>query len=62
MDQPESNLDSIRLLPMSVFPNMSDMEYFGLVDVHLIRKIYLHECDYQNAFDIDDHCNGAGEI
>lgn len=47
---------------MTVFPNMSTMEYFGLVDVHLIRKIYLHECDYQNAFDLNEVCNGAGEI
>ena len=28
---------------MSVFPNMTIIEYYGLVDVHLIRRIYLHD-------------------
>ena len=57
-----SNLDDIRLLPMSIFPNMTTLHHYGLVDVNLIRHIYLHECDYQNAFDIQNYCNGAGEI
>ena len=41
---------------------MTTIQYFGLVDVHLIRRMYLHECDYQNALDTNNFCNGAGEI
>ena len=33
--------DHIRLLPMSIYPNLVTLEYFGLVDVHLIRRIWL---------------------
>ena len=36
-----SSDESIRLLPMSVCPGMSIRENYGLVDVHLIRRVYL---------------------
>ena len=43
---------------MSVFPNMTTIEYYGLVDVHLIRRIYLHESDLLDKSSSD----GSGEI
>lgn len=35
--------DEIRLLPMSIFPGMEILQNFGLVDVQLIRSVYLPE-------------------
>ena len=57
---PNKDPDNIRLLPMSVFPNMTTMQYFGLVDVHLIRRVWLHDCDSKN--DWKNFCNGASEV
>ena len=46
---------------MSVCPNTTTLEYYGLVDVHLIRRIYMHDSDYQNMLEKVPG-DGGGEI
>ena len=46
---------------MSVCPNTTTLEYYGLVDVHLIRRIHMHDSDFQNILERGQG-DGGGEI